>query len=284
MSCASARSRPTPRSSNRRSCRSACRCWWPHRARSAARRFRIAARSAATSRMLRRPAIRCRCWPPPTRASSCAISDATRTVPFDSYYTGYRKSVRQPDELIVAIEIPRIDGAQWWRKVGTRRAQAISKIMIGAACADRDVRIAFGSVAPTVVLAANAAAVLSRGGSIGRRAGGAAARDLADRRCAIDGGVSGEGGGEPARAVLEGDRMKGASRCGCVRWVLGAPEHLRRHAGRPGRSHDAPRSDRRWRRRCRFRTAMKTARCRRTATPRRCGWCGRCSRAIARSR
>ena len=89
----------------------------------------------------------------------------TRTVSFDSYYTGYRKSVRQPDELIVAIEIPRIDGAQWWRKVGTRRAQAISKIMI-AAVRGRDIRIAFGSVAPTVVLATKAAAVLRGGGTL----------------------------------------------------------------------------------------------------------------------
>jgi CO/xanthine dehydrogenase FAD-binding subunit len=90
---------------------------------------------------------------------------SARTVAFDSYYTGYRKSVRQPDELIVAIEIPRIDGAQWWRKVGTRRAQAISKIMV-AGVRGRDVRVAFGSVAPTVVLASHAAAVLSRGGPI----------------------------------------------------------------------------------------------------------------------
>jgi xanthine dehydrogenase small subunit len=91
--------------------------------------------------------------------------NGTRTVAFDSYYIGYRKSVRQPDELITAIEIPRLDGAQWWRKVGTRRAQAISKIMIGAV-RGRDVRIAFGSVAPTVVLARKTAAVLSAGGSV----------------------------------------------------------------------------------------------------------------------
>ena len=90
---------------------------------------------------------------------------ATRTVPFESFYTAYRKSVRHPDELIVAIEIPRIDGEQWWRKVGTRRAQAISKIMIGAVRGSQ-VRIAFGSVAPTVVLARKAAAVLQRGGSV----------------------------------------------------------------------------------------------------------------------
>ena len=89
----------------------------------------------------------------------------TRSVPFERFYTGYRASVRTPDELIVAIEIPRIDGRQWWRKVGTRRAQAISKIMM-AAVRGREVRVAIGSVGPTVVLATNAAAVLSGGGSI----------------------------------------------------------------------------------------------------------------------
>ena len=90
---------------------------------------------------------------------------ATRHVTFDSYYTGYRKSVRQPGELIVGIEIPRVNGEQWWRKVGTRRAQAISKIMIGAV-RGKHVRVAFGSVASTVILAKKTATVLQRGGSI----------------------------------------------------------------------------------------------------------------------
>ena len=89
----------------------------------------------------------------------------TRTVPFNDYYTGYRQSVRKPDELIVAIEIPRVDGAQWWRKVGTRRAQAISKIMM-AAVRGGDIRIGVGSVGPTVILARKAAAILSAGGPI----------------------------------------------------------------------------------------------------------------------
>ena len=89
-----------------------------------------------------------------------------RRVPFTEFYTGYRTSVRRPDELITAIEIPAIEGRQWWRKVGTRRAQAISKIMMAGVRGPR-VRIAVGSVAPTVVLAEAAAAVLSPGGAIG---------------------------------------------------------------------------------------------------------------------
>jgi CO/xanthine dehydrogenase FAD-binding subunit len=88
-----------------------------------------------------------------------------RRVPFAHYYTGYRTSVKQPGELIAAIEIPAIDGRQWWRKVGTRRAQAISKIMM-AGVRGSEVRVAIGSVAPTVVRAAAASAVLARGGSI----------------------------------------------------------------------------------------------------------------------
>jgi CO/xanthine dehydrogenase FAD-binding subunit len=88
-----------------------------------------------------------------------------RDVAFDAFYTGYRASVRQPDELIVAVEFPVLDGRQWWRKVGTRRAQAISKIMI-AGVRGNGVRVAFGSVGPTVILAQHAAAILQRGGSI----------------------------------------------------------------------------------------------------------------------
>jgi CO/xanthine dehydrogenase FAD-binding subunit len=93
-------------------------------------------------------------------------SAGERTVPFESFYTGYRSSVRQPHELIVAIEFPAIDGRQWWRKVGTRRAQAISKVMI-AGVRGAEVRVAFGSVGPTVILAKNAAAVLASGATIG---------------------------------------------------------------------------------------------------------------------
>jgi xanthine dehydrogenase small subunit len=93
-------------------------------------------------------------------------SRGQRAVPFESFYTGYRASVRQPDELIVAIEFPAVDGRQWWRKVGTRRAQAISKVMM-AGVRGSEVRVAFGSVGPTVILAKNAAAVLTAGGTIG---------------------------------------------------------------------------------------------------------------------
>jgi CO/xanthine dehydrogenase FAD-binding subunit len=76
--------------------------------------------------------------------------DGERRVPFNQFYTGYRNSVRRPDELIVALEVPPVAGRQWFRKVGTRAAQAISKVVMAAVGGPRP-RIALGSVAPTVV-------------------------------------------------------------------------------------------------------------------------------------
>jgi xanthine dehydrogenase small subunit len=109
-----------------------------------------------------------------------------RRVPFNDFYTGYRQTVRRADELIVALEIPPVPGRQWFRKVGTRAAQAISKIvMAGVAPAGRRQtfapRLAFGSVAPTVIRARRTEAALARGESIE-----AAQRTLLDELAPID--------------------------------------------------------------------------------------------------
>ena len=73
-----------------------------------------------------------------------------RRVPFTGFHTGYRASVLRADELIAAVEVPPVEGKQWFRKVGTRAAQAISKVVMAAVRNDAP-RIALGSVAPTVV-------------------------------------------------------------------------------------------------------------------------------------
>lgn len=88
-----------------------------------------------------------------------------RRIPFNGFYTGYRKTQLRTDELITAIEVPLVVGRQWFRKVGTRAAQAISKIVMAAVRSPHP-RIAIGSVAPTVVRAVNAEGVLAAGGSI----------------------------------------------------------------------------------------------------------------------
>ncbi|MEK7865405.1 MAG: xanthine dehydrogenase family protein subunit M [Planctomycetota bacterium] len=83
-----------------------------------------------------------------------------RRVPFNGFYTGYRKSVMAPNELIAGFRFPlaRMAGMRFWfRKVGTRQAQAISKVVMaaglrtGKAKRIEEARIAVGSVAPTVI-------------------------------------------------------------------------------------------------------------------------------------
>jgi CO/xanthine dehydrogenase FAD-binding subunit len=88
--------------------------------------------------------------------------DGERRVPFASFYTGYRQTVMRPDELIVAFEVPRVEGRQWFRKVGTRAAQAVSKVVMAAVRAPRP-RVALGSVAPTVVRVPRTEALLAEG-------------------------------------------------------------------------------------------------------------------------
>lgn len=103
-----------------------------------------------------------------------------RRVAFGDFYTGYRQTVMAPDELIVAIEVPRVAGRQWFRKVGTRAAQSISKVVMAAVRADRP-RVALGSVAPTVVRARRAEEALASGAPIAE-----AQRALQEDICPID--------------------------------------------------------------------------------------------------
>jgi len=90
-----------------------------------------------------------------------------RWMPYASFHTGYKKMNLGADELVRSIRLAR-RGAEWkqyFRKVGTRRAQAISKVCFaGAGRVENgriaEVRIALGSVAPTVLRAARAEEIL----------------------------------------------------------------------------------------------------------------------------
>ena len=88
-----------------------------------------------------------------------------RRVRFSDFYTGYRQSQRRPDELISAVEIGPIEGTQWFRKVGTRAAQAISKVVMAAVRSPAP-RVALGSVAPTVIRLPRTEAALASGAGI----------------------------------------------------------------------------------------------------------------------
>jgi CO/xanthine dehydrogenase FAD-binding subunit len=91
---------------------------------------------------------------------------AERRVPLTRFYAGYRKTVARPEELIVAFEVPAIEGRQFFCKVGARAAQAISKVVMAAVKDSDRPRIALGSVAPTVIRLPNTETVLAQSGSL----------------------------------------------------------------------------------------------------------------------
>jgi CO/xanthine dehydrogenase FAD-binding subunit len=101
----------------------------------------------------------------------------TRRVPMATFYTGYRQTVARPDELIVSVEIPAVKGRQWFRKVGTRAAQAIAKIVV-AGVWEPQPRLAMGSVAPTPLRLSHTERALGRGASL------AEAQDILQREIA----------------------------------------------------------------------------------------------------
>jgi xanthine dehydrogenase small subunit len=83
-----------------------------------------------------------------------------RKVDFNRFYTGYRQTVMEPDEILLAIRLPKLkpNEQSFFLKVGARRAQAISKIVmavkVGTTGAVIDtISVAIGSVAPTVIRA-----------------------------------------------------------------------------------------------------------------------------------
>ncbi len=95
--------------------------------------------------------------------------DGTTEVPLDQYYTGYKQTVRRPDQLIRAIRMPRRPRSrpnrprrrvqplrgrrrefEWFQKVGARSAQAIAKLGVAMVKDDHGWRVVANSVAPTV--------------------------------------------------------------------------------------------------------------------------------------
>ena len=78
-----------------------------------------------------------------------------RRIRYSGFHIGYKQMEIRPDELLRAIRLPRTTNGlkQYYRKVGTRKAQAISKVCLAAVArmngdTIEDIRIAFGSVAP----------------------------------------------------------------------------------------------------------------------------------------
>jgi xanthine dehydrogenase small subunit len=121
----------------------------------------------------------------------CASTAGIREVAARDFWTGYRQIALREDELLVRIRFA-VDRSRRtrFRKVGTRAAQAISKVVLALSYRDddgiwRDVRVALGSVAPTTIRATRTEAVLE--GTRPREAvADEAARVLADEIEPID--------------------------------------------------------------------------------------------------
>ena len=91
----------------------------------------------------------------------------TRTLPLSEFFTGPGRTKRIADELLIAVDIPSPAAGfvSEFFKFGTRPALDISTISIGfGAVRDgqvlRDVRLAFGAVAPTPIRAPQSEAAL----------------------------------------------------------------------------------------------------------------------------
>lgn len=83
-----------------------------------------------------------------------AAPSGRREIPYSAFHTGYRKTALAPGEILAAVRLPMpAPGTmQAFRKVGTREAQAISKVVVAMAGRVEDgriadLRLAAGSVA-----------------------------------------------------------------------------------------------------------------------------------------
>jgi CO/xanthine dehydrogenase FAD-binding subunit len=116
-------------------------------------------------------------------------ASGTRWVPYRTFHSGYKVMDLRQDEIIRSIRLPR-NKSKWrqrYRKVGTRKAQAISKVCFAGAAEMRgnqirDIRVALGSVAPVVLRCAKIEDLL-RGQTISpeliRAARGSLAQEIA---------------------------------------------------------------------------------------------------------
>ena len=78
-----------------------------------------------------------------------------RRMPYGQFHTGYKQNAMTADELLYAVHLPRrfTKHCQYLRKVGTRKAMAISKVALGATALMKDgaieeIRVAAASLAP----------------------------------------------------------------------------------------------------------------------------------------
>lgn len=74
-----------------------------------------------------------------------------RSVPFAEFMVAPKKNSRLPNEIITGVSIPVTNGWQGYAKVGVRNAMVISVASVCLAIHDGKVRVALGSVGPTII-------------------------------------------------------------------------------------------------------------------------------------
>ncbi|MCI0666309.1 MAG: xanthine dehydrogenase family protein subunit M [Acidobacteria bacterium] len=91
-----------------------------------------------------------------------------RRIDLNRFYPGYRKTVMEPDEILLAVRSRKLKPNEraFFLKVGARRAQAISKIVMAVNARTTrhvidSINIALGSVAPTVIRAVETESLLT---------------------------------------------------------------------------------------------------------------------------
>jgi CO/xanthine dehydrogenase FAD-binding subunit len=113
-------------------------------------------------------------------------SSGEREIEAAAFWTDYRRTALRHDELILRVLLPlQSEREVRFRKVGTRRAQSISKVVLavawrpaqsGSRTVWRDIRVALGSVAPTPIRCPRTEAVLE---------GSPATPEVADRAAEV---------------------------------------------------------------------------------------------------
>jgi CO/xanthine dehydrogenase FAD-binding subunit len=91
-------------------------------------------------------------------------AEGSRDLPVDEFMVGVKSTARRPGELITGVSVPIITGWQGYAKVGVRNAMVIATAS-AALVADtekRAIRIALGSVGPTVLRCPSAEQMLEQ--------------------------------------------------------------------------------------------------------------------------
>ncbi len=142
-------------------------------------------------------------------------------MPIVEFMVGVKQTALAPGELIVAVTVPLLDGWQGYAKVGVRNAMviAISGVCLAVDRPSRSVRIALGSVAPTIVRATDGRVVRGATARLGSgtiraedvaefgRLAAAASRPITDHRSTAD------------TAVTRSTSWRGACWRGRSRWA-----------------------------------------------------------------